>query len=92
MGGLACFFAWTGDSELAEVASPTFNGRIEELPVVRPVWEFFEPDSGTVVVAKVASSVQLTFLLVGLIGLAMIAIGLFWLGRGLFPRPSLANS
>ena len=81
IGCLACLLAWTGVSQLAEIASPTFNGSMDEFPIVQLVWEFFAHDTGTVVVAKVASRVQSAFLFGALLGLVMIVIGLFRLYR-----------
>ncbi|MDB2526511.1 hypothetical protein N9X53_07485 [Mariniblastus sp.] len=81
IGCLACFLAWTGVSQLAEIASPTFNGSMDEFPIVQLVWEFFAPGTGTVVVAKVASRVQSAFLIGAMLGLVMIVIGLFRLYR-----------
>ena len=82
LGCACCLLAWHGASQLREIASPEFNGGMEELPIVRPVWDFFAPDSGTVVVAKVASSVQSTFLMLGLVGAIMIVSGVVLLYRG----------
>ena len=86
LGLSVCFIGWTGINQLGEFATPDFNGTIDELPIVKPVWEFFAPSTGTVVVSQVAPNVQLTFVVFGIFGAIMLLAGLTMLYRRLFQR------
>ena len=47
----------------------------QRLPIVKPVWEFLSPDTGTVMVPSVASICKTTFLLLGVFGVKINVTG-----------------
>jgi hypothetical protein len=79
-GLVLMFVSWTGLQQLATLGEPSSTTMtLNELPVLKPVWEFFAPNRAQVVISQVASKVQMTFLLLGLSGLILIIASIYLL-------------
>lgn len=75
-----------GAYQLYLFASPEYSGNRDELIVVRPIWDFFAPKTGTVVVSRVATKVQTFLLVLGLFAICLVTISLIVLLRGSIGR------